>query len=125
MPESDQMPSRFLPTSEAATVLALVGDQSVYSLETTWMPGCCAKTFSAAAFWYSAVGTPAIPDSIATRPLPLSCLTSHSAHSVACSSYERATVEIAPELAGSRPAHSTTGMPCWEAARTWPVMPGP
>src|SRR3954451_25124696 len=110
MAESDQIPSSFLPPSDAATVLAFVGDQSVYSLLTTWMPGCFAKTFSAADFWYSAVGTPAIPESIATRPLPLSCFTSHSAHSVACSSYERATVDTAPELPSRRPAQRTTGM---------------
>ncbi len=66
-----------------------------------------------------------MPESIATRPFSPSCLTSHSAHSVACSSYERATVEIAPESPSRRPAHSTTGMPCLAAAWTWPVMPAP
>ena len=40
MPESDQIASRSFETSVAATVLAFVGDQSVYSLATTSMSGC-------------------------------------------------------------------------------------
>ncbi len=63
----------------SATVLATVGDHCVYCSVTTSMSGYFAKVSRAAAAWYSAVGTPARPERIATWPLPPISCAIHSA----------------------------------------------